>query len=183
MSDVLILNADFSPLTAAPLSTLSWKDAVKLVWLKDVKVLEYYEDWYVHSPSLTMQVPSIVVSSIYVKTSRGVKFNKTNLAIRDEFTCQYCMQKFDKNSLTMEHVIPRSRGGKTSWDNIVCACSKCNTAKGNRLIKPAKQPNRPTFGEILTKAKQMPLVVPDHSWIYYVGWPQHLVTVVPRTQF
>jgi 5-methylcytosine-specific restriction endonuclease McrA len=178
MSDVLMLNADFSPFSVAPLSTLSWKDAVKLVWLDQVKILEHYDDWFVHSPSVTIQVPSIVVSKEYVKTSRRVKFNKNNLVLRDEFTCQYCIQEFDKNSLTMEHVIPRSRGGKTSWENVCMACSKCNSAKGNKLIKPIKQPARPSFGELLTKAKQRPLSVPHESWIYYVGWPQHLVKVV-----
>lgn len=178
MSSVLILNADYSPLSVAPLSTINWKEAVKLVWLDQADVLEHYPDWYVHSPSTTIQVPAVLVSRIYVKTSRQVKFNKTNLCIRDEHTCQYCMKKFDTKNLTMEHVIPRSAGGKTNWTNIACACGPCNTAKGNKShIKPVREPYKPTMGEILTKVKKHPIVIPHPSWIPYIGWPPKLITV------
>lgn len=178
MSSVLILNADYSPLSVCPLSTISWKEAVKLVWLDQADVLEYYVDWYVHSPSTTIQVPAVLVSRTYVKTSRSVKFNKTNLCIRDEHTCQYCMKKLDTKSLTMEHVVPRSAGGKTSWINIVCACGPCNTTKGSKMhIKPVREPYKPTIGEILTKVKKHPIVIPHQSWIPYIGWPPKLITV------
>jgi 5-methylcytosine-specific restriction endonuclease McrA len=178
MNSVLILNADYSPLQVAPLSTLNWKEAIKLVWLDQVEVLEYYDDWFVHSPSVTLQVPSVVVTKNYVKTSRGVKFNKTNLCIRDEYTCQYCQKKFETKSLTMEHVTPRSHGGKTNWSNIVMACEPCNTKKGNRLqMRPVKEPVKPSIGEILTKAKKMHIIIPDVKWIPYIGWPPRLVTV------
>lgn len=178
MNSVLILNADYSPLQIAPLSTISWKEAVKLVWLDQVEVLEYYDDWFVHSPSVTLQVPSVIVTKTYVKTSRGVKFNKTNLCIRDEYTCQYCIQKFDSKSLTIDHVLPRSHGGKTNWQNVCCACGPCNTKKGNRRhIKPAREPVKPTLGEILTRAKKMPISIPDSKWIPYIGWPPRLITV------
>lgn len=178
MSSVLFLNADYSPLSIIPLSTISWKEAVKLVWLDQADVLEYYSDWYVHSPSTTIQVPSVLVSRTYVKPSRSVKFTKINLCIRDEHTCQYCMMKFDKKNLTMEHVIPRSAGGKTNWTNISMACVSCNTAKGNkRHIKPVREPYKPTIGEILTKAKKHNIVIPHESWIPYIGWPPKLITV------
>lgn len=178
MNSVLILNADYSPLQIAPLSTLNWKEAIKLVWLDQVEVIEYYDDWFVHSPSVTLQVPSVVVTKNYVKTSRSVKFNKTNLCIRDEHTCQYCLKKFDSTRLTMEHVTPRSHGGKTNWGNIVMACTACNTAKGNKThIKPVKDAKKPTIGEILTKAKKMPISIPDAKWIPFIGWPPRLVSV------
>lgn len=177
MNSVLILNADYSPLQIAPLSTLNWKEAIKLVWLEQIDVLEYYDDWFVHSPSVTMQVPSVVASKQYVKTTRSVKFTKSNLCIRDEFLCQYCLQKFDTKGLTMDHVIPRSHGGKTNWTNIVCACHSCNTRKGNKHQRPRREPVKPSIGEILTKAKKMPLIIPDAKWIPYIGWPPRLVTV------
>lgn len=178
MNSVLILNADYSPLQIAPLSTISWKEAVKLVWLDQVEVLEYYDDWFVHSPSVTLQVPSVIVTKTYVKTSRGVKFNKTNLCIRDEYTCQYCLNRFDQKSLTIDHVLPRSHGGKTNWINVAMACGPCNTKKGNRRhIKPAREPVKPNLGEILTKAKKMPISIPDSKWIPYIGWPPRLITV------
>ena len=151
-----------------------------MVYLDQADVLEYYSDWHVHSPSVTLQVPSVLVSRTYVKTSRSVKFNKTNLCIRDDYTCQYCHKVFDHKQLTMEHVLPRCRGGKTTWGNIVCACVSCNTAKGSRTDwKPAKTPCKPTYGEILVKAKNSPVYIPDEKWATYLGWPPHLVHVRP----
>lgn len=178
MSHTLILNADYTPMAVAPLSTVNWREAIKLVYLDQVDVLEYYSDWHVHSPSITLQVPSVLVSRSYVKTSRSVKFNKTNLCIRDEYTCQYCRKLFDHKQLTMEHVHPRSRGGKTNWENVSMACSPCNTSKGNRTdIRPIKPPYKPTYGEIMVKAKRRPIYIPDAKWMPYLGWPPHLVHV------
>ena len=166
----------------APLSALNWKEAIKLVYLNQVDVLEHYDDWFVHSPSTTIQVPSVLVSRTYVKTSRGVKFNKTNLCIRDDFSCQYCQKKLDQKSLTMEHVQPRCRGGKTNWTNIVCACIRCNTSKANRTDwKPIKEPRKPSYGELLVKVKNMPVQIPDAKWAPYLGWPPHLVQVRKNT--
>jgi 5-methylcytosine-specific restriction endonuclease McrA len=178
MNATLVLNADYSPLAVAPLSTLNWKEAIKLIYLNQVDVIEEYNDWFVHSPSVTMQVPSVVVSKTYVKSSRTVKFNKQNLCIRDNYTCQYCNQVFDLKSLTMEHVVPRCHGGKTSWTNVTMACSKCNTRKGHRLdVYPQTQPYKPSIGEIVSKVKKQPVVVPHSNWIPYIGWSPSLVTV------
>lgn len=178
MSHTLVLNRDYTPLNVAPLSTIAWREAIKLIYLDQVDVLEYYDDWYVHSPSVTMQVPSVMVSRTYVKTSRGVKFTKNNLCIRDNHQCQYCQRHFDARALTIDHVTPRSRGGKTTWTNVCCACSSCNTAKADKLLmRPMREPLRPTHGEILTKVKRTPVMIPDHKWIPYIGWPPQLVTV------
>jgi 5-methylcytosine-specific restriction endonuclease McrA len=177
-SCTLVLNADFNPLGVAPLSTINWKEAVKLMWLEQVDVLEYYKDWYVHSPSMTLQVPSVVVSRTYVKSSRSVKFNKNNLCIRDEHTCQYCLNPYGKSQLTMDHVLPRSKGGKTTWNNIVMACTRCNTLKGNKdKMKPAKEPQRPSMGEIVGKARRSAIAIPNENWIPYIGWNPKLITV------
>ncbi len=178
MSVTLCLNADYSPMGVSPLSTLSWRDAIKLVYLGQVDVIEQYADWFVHSPSVTMQVPSVVVSKTFVKSSRTVKFNKQNLCIRDDYTCQYCLQKFETKGLTMEHVQPRCLGGKTSWTNLVMACHRCNTRKGHRTdIHPCRAPYKPTIGEIVSKVKKQPIVIPNRNWIPYIGWSPHLVTV------
>lgn len=177
-SCTLVLNADFNPLGVAPLSTINWKEAIKLMWMEQIDVLEYYDNWFVHSPSLTLQVPSVVVSRTYVKSSRSVKFNKTNLCIRDEFTCQYCLKTQSKSQLTMDHVTPRCNGGKTTWGNIVMACVKCNTLKGNKdKMKPARDPVRPSLGEIIGKARRTPITVPNSNWIPYIGWNPKLITV------
>jgi 5-methylcytosine-specific restriction endonuclease McrA len=176
----LFLNADYNPLSVAPLSTLSWRESIKLMYLEQVDVLEYYPNWFVHSPSTQFQVPSVIVSKSYVKSSRSVKFNKTNLCIRDEFSCQYCGQVLHKNQLTMDHVVPRMKGGKTNFTNIVCACVSCNTAKGHRdKMKPRKEPQRPSMSDIVGKARRMPITIPDDSWIPYIGWNPKLITVTP----
>lgn len=174
----LVLNADYSPMALAPLSTLNWKEAVKLVWLEQIDIIEHYDDWFVHSPSLTLQVPSVVVSKTYVKTSRSVKFNKANLCIRDDHRCQYCGDEFDQKSLTMDHVIPKSLGGKTNWQNIAMSCVKCNTVKGHKTtMKPRKEPVKPSAGDIIAKARRMPIVIPNANWIPYIGWQPKLITV------
>lgn len=174
----LCLNADFSPMAVAPLSTINWREAVKLMYLDQIDVIEWYEDWFVHSPSVTLQVPSVIVSKTYVKTSRSIKFNKTNLCIRDDYRCQYCAQEFDTKQLTMDHVLPKSLGGKTNFTNIVMACTRCNTLKGHKTtMKPLKEPVKPTMGDIVTKARRMPIVIPNENWIPYLGWQPKLITV------
>ena len=174
----LILNADYNPMGVAPLSVLNWKEAVKLVYLDQIDVIENYDNWFVHSPSLTMQVPSVVVNKHYVKTSRAVKFNKTNLCIRDENRCQYCMVELEHKSLTMDHVLPKALGGKTSFTNIVMACHRCNTIKGHKTtMKPRREPVRPQLGDIIAKVRRMPITIPNANWIPYIGWQPKLITV------
>lgn len=179
MCDVLYLNADYSPMSVLPLSTLSWRDAIKLVYLGQVQCLDMYKDWFVHSPSVSLQVPSIVVNKKYVKTSRGVRFSKYTLCLRDDYTCQYCAQRFEFKKLTMEHVLPKSKGGKTNYLNIVMSCQPCNTQKGNKThIRPLKEPYKPTYGELVTKVKNQPVRIPHESWIPYIGWPPKLIEIL-----
>lgn len=178
MNATLVLNADYSPLGVAPLSTLTWKEAVKLVYLNQVDIIENYSDWFVHSPSVTMPVPSVVVSKTFVKSGRTVKFNKSNLCIRDDYTCQYCGEKFEMKSLTMEHVTPRCLGGKTNWTNVAMACNRCNTRKGHRTdVKPMRMPYKPLIGEIVSKVKKTPVIIPNENWIPYIGWNPSLVSI------
>ena len=178
MSNTLCLNADYTPMSIAPLHTISWKEAIKLSYLEQVDVIEYYENWVVHSPSITLRVPSVLVSKTYVKTARSIKFNKSNLCIRDDFKCQYCNKEFDAKNLTMDHVQPKCLGGKTTWTNIAMSCKSCNTAKGHKTImRPIKEPVKPTIGDIMNKVKKMPITIPDKSWIPYIGWNPKLITV------
>lgn len=180
-NDVLILNADYSLMSVSPLSTIGWKDAIRLTWLDQIDVLEEYPDWVVHSPTVTMRVPSVIVSRHYVKPSFAVKFTKLTLCVRDDFKCQYCLKPFEYRQLTMEHVTPRCRGGKTNFTNVCMACGSCNTKKGNKLnVKPVKEPYKPTYGELATKARKTPITIPDASWLPYLGWPPKLITIKKR---
>ena len=107
----LILNADFRPLSYFPLSLWSWQDAVKAVFLDRVSVLNEYET-EVRSPSMTMQLPSVIALKDYVPTSRRPAFTRFNVFLRDAFSCQYCGERAPAQDLTFDHVIPRCRGGR-----------------------------------------------------------------------
>ena len=130
----LVLNADFRPLSYFPLSIWSWQDAVKAVFLDRVSVISEYER-KIHSPSFEMRLPSVIALKEYVPAARRPAFTRFNVFLRDRFHCQYCGGDFATNDLTFDHVVPKSRGGRTSWNNVVTACSPCNLLKGNRLLQ------------------------------------------------
>ncbi|MEK1903741.1 MAG: HNH endonuclease, partial [Rhizobium sp.] len=123
----LVLNADYRPLSYYPLSLWSWQDAIKAVFLERVNIVEEY-DQLVHSPSLEMKLPSVVSLKNFVKPSTHPAFTRFNVFLRDRFSCQYCGSRED---LTFDHLVPRSRGGMTTWSNVVAACSDCNLRKGS----------------------------------------------------
>ena len=130
----LVLNADFRPLSYYPLSVWCWQDAIKAVFLDRVNIVSQY-DTLVRSPSFEMRLPSVVSLKSYVKPSRFPAFTRFNVFLRDRFTCQYCGERED---LTFDHVIPRSKGGVTSWENVVAACSACNLRKADMLPSVAR---------------------------------------------
>jgi 5-methylcytosine-specific restriction endonuclease McrA len=93
---------------------------------------------------LTFQVPSIIRLKNYVnirKTS-PIRFSRENIYVRDKYTCQYCLGRHSAKDLTLDHVIPVSKGGKKDWDNIVTACKTCNQIKANRTPNEARMPLR-----------------------------------------
>src|SRR5438132_1848987 len=119
------------------------------VFLNRVHVVSTY-DQKVHSPSFEMHLPSVVSLKQYVTQDRPPAFTRFNLFLRDSFACQYCGRAED---LTFDHVIPRSRGGRTTWENIVTACAPCNLTKGGRTpreagLAPRRPPHRPTMYEL-----------------------------------
>ena len=132
----------------------SWFDGVCLVYTGKVDILEEYEET-VSSPSVTMQVPAVVRLRKVVSThKKGVKFSRINVFTRDGFRCQYCGRRFPTSELSIDHVIPRSLGGRSLWDNVVCACVACNVRKGGRLPQEAgmrltKKPVRPPHSPVV----------------------------------
>ena len=127
----LVLNADYRPLSYYPLSLWSWQDSIKSVYLERVSIVNYY-DKIIHSPSFSMKLPSVIALKSFIKPLSNPNFTRFNVFLRDKFTCQYCGSN---KELTFDHLLPRSKGGKTDWDNVVTACSSCNVKKGGRLIK------------------------------------------------
>jgi 5-methylcytosine-specific restriction endonuclease McrA len=170
--DVVVLNTDLMPVNQLPLSTIKWQDAIKAVFLDTVSVIAEYEDWEVHSPSLTMRVPSVIMTKRYLHFQRKIAFTEEQIFLRDRYTCQYCHKVFPEHKLTMDHVVPRKYGGKTTWDNISSACGPCNFKKGsNKRIVPNVMPRKPTYYELLAIRKEYPLAIPCEQWIDYLDWP------------
>jgi 5-methylcytosine-specific restriction endonuclease McrA len=167
----LVLNADFRPLSYYPLSLWSWQDAIKAVFLDRVNIVSNYER-VVRSPSFEMALPSVVSLKNYVKPSRHPAFTRFNVFLRDRFTCQYCGER---DELTFDHVVPRSKGGHTTWDNVVAACSTCNLRKGDRLAReahmyPSRMPYQPTVHDLHQNGRLFPPNYLHESWMDYLYW-------------
>ena len=169
MSDVLLLNSDYNPISVLPLSVISWQHAVKLHFLNKISILEEYDDWEIHSEYLTMKVPAVAVSREYFKFKKSVKFSRNNLYLRDLYQCQYCADTFEHKELTIDHVVPRAEGGKTTFENTVTACKPCNHKKGAKLWKPLRPPFKPDQFHLINKWKMRPVRVRHESWYQYLG--------------
>ena len=171
----LVLNADFRPLSYYPLSLWPWQEAVKAVFLERVTTIAEYDE-VVRSPSTEIRIPSVVVLKDYVQPQKRVAFTRFNLFLRDEFRCQYCGGKGD---LTFDHVVPRARGGITSWENVVAACAKCNLRKGSKSLGRAgmslrKPPRQPGAEELRNQGRKFP---PNHlheTWLDFLYWDAEL---------
>jgi 5-methylcytosine-specific restriction endonuclease McrA len=149
---------------------INWKRAIKLVFLDKVEVVEE-SDREVHSITVSMKVPSVVRLMGFVRFRRkDAKYSRKNIYARDKYRCQYCAGQFSQEELTCDHVIPRSRGGRTEWNNIVTCCVQCNRKKGGRTpdearLRLIKAPTRPAWywGLQVRFAHRKP---PREWWVY-----------------
>lgn len=120
-----------------PIQIVLWRDAITSLYLGKQEAIASYDE-VVRSPSVEMRVPAVV--RILRQTGarkRGIKFSKQNVASRDGFRCQYCLDRLPMSRLTFDHVMPRSRGGETRWENVVMACGPCNSRKDDRTPEEA----------------------------------------------
>jgi 5-methylcytosine-specific restriction endonuclease McrA len=175
----LILNADYRPLSYFPLSLWSWQDAVKAIFRDSVVVVSEYER-IVRSPGMELKLPSVLALREYVPAARSPAFTRFNVFLRDGWQCQYCGDQFKTHQLTFDHVIPRSKGGRTSWDNIVTACQDCNLEKGSKLpgecgMYPFKEPDQPTIFELQENGRRFPPNFLHESWGDFLYWDTELV--------
>jgi 5-methylcytosine-specific restriction endonuclease McrA len=181
MPHTLLLNADGSVKSVIPLSTLNWQDAIKHVVLDTAYPLHNYEDWLIRSPSVTLQVPAVLMLRRQAKHKSSLRLTRSNVFLRDAHTCQYCGEKFREQDLTWDHVLPRSHGGATRWENIVAACSPCNTKRANNVrIRPRKEPWKPSYYEMVAKRQEIPIDVAHESWVPYMGWSEDMVNIRPK---
>lgn len=174
----LVLNADYQPLSYFPLSLWSWQEAIKAIILDRVAVVAHYER-VVRSPRHSLRLPSVVALKQYIPQNRYPPFTRFNLFLRDRFECQYCEGPFRAEDLTFDHVIPKSRGGLTTWENIVTACTRCNLTKGNALprecgMKPLHPPQRPTAHALQRAGRRFPPNYLHESWRDFLYWDSEL---------
>ncbi len=167
----LVLNADFRPLSYYPLSLWCWQDAVKSVFLDRVSIVSNYKR-IIRSPSYEMNLPSVIALKSFIKPSENPNFTRFNVFLRDKFMCQYCG---DKRDLTFDHLLPKSKGGLTDWENVVTACSSCNVRKGGKLYKDCdlklfNKPFVPSVDDLNKNGKHFPPNFLHESWMDYLYW-------------
>ena len=129
------------------------------------------DDEMVHTISFKIRVPRVIVLLLFDRMPRKeVKFTRHNIFERDKNTCQYCGKVFERQDLNLDHVVPRDRGGPTSWENIVCSCIPCNTRKANRTPQEAhmhliRKPKRPKWRPFV----QINFSIYQHdSWKHFI---------------
>ena len=129
MSDkTLLLNSSYETL-----SFVNNLKAVSLILNDKVEIMSEWDDFIIH-PGGKFKIPSILKMKYLVKRKyAALRFTKNAVFRRDQFSCQYCMRPLDHSSITMDHIIPKSKGGDNSFLNCVAACKPCNTKKGNKL--------------------------------------------------
>ena len=177
MQKTLLLNSDWTPLRP-----ISWTKAICL-WLDDkVEILaEYAEKVYHAIDDWSGKMPAVVRFLKYVSLNKEkVKFSRRNVFARDNFTCSYCGGQPGTENLTYDHVLPRSQGGKTVWDNIVTACIDCNFKKRDRTptqanMKLKKLPFKPTVRPSFTKLYADNPNTPE-EWQSFLYWNVELQT-------
>jgi 5-methylcytosine-specific restriction endonuclease McrA len=176
----LVLNADMQPLSWAPLSSWSWQEAVTAVMQRRVIQLKAYEEVTIRSARAEFEVPAVVCLRRYHQR-RAVPFTRFNLFLRDEFRCQYCGCEETAKNLTFDHVIPRSRGGRGGFGNIVAACQVCNLKKGNRTperagMKLRRPPRVPSPAEIDRVGRRLAVMHKDlhRTWLDFLYWDSEI---------
>ena len=162
MATTLLLNATYEPM-----KVISWQRAITLLFLNKAEMVESYDE-VIRSISHAVRKPAVVRLRRYARQDRSVKFSRENVYRRDDFSCQYCGARPGAAALTLDHVVPRARGGKTEWTNIVTACVRCNAVKADRTPEQARMPlpRRPF------KPASMPMLATHEC--RHPGWRDYL---------
>lgn len=165
----LVLNRDAQPISLLPLSTVDWQEAIRYMVLEKADVLASYDNWIVHSANWSTPVPAVLMLHEYQRVKTTVRLSKKNVFLRDQYKCQYCRQDVKDRDATLDHVLPLSLGGKSSWLNLATACKPCNYRKGNKTkMKPVKDPYRPDFWELVEKRRKLGFNFSHPSWEYFL---------------
>lgn len=157
--DVLLLNYSFEPL-----KIISWNKALTLFFRRKADVIEEYANRVIRSSAHEFQMPSVIRLNRYVHVQKysKLRLSKENIFFRDSYVCAYCKRHFKKKDLTLDHIVPLSRGGVKSWENLITACKKCNNTKGNQIpidssvSSKAFEPSIQSFMHIRMNAQTVP---------------------------
>jgi len=166
MSQVLVLNASYEPLNIT-----TWRRAAVLMLKGKAESLEEHSNRKIRTD---IKLPTVIRLRYFIKVPyRELTLNRKNLIQRDSYSCQYCGYKGDK--LSIDHIIPRSRGGEDKWENVTTACISCNIKKGNRTPKEAnmtlhKNPHRPLNNLSFEASKQINSGCHQEWKKYVIGW-------------
>lgn len=162
----LVLNAGYEPILM-----VSWQRAICLVIADKAEIVANYEK-AVRTVTSSWKLPSVVKLHRYVRSMRRfglVPCSRKNVFLRDHYQCQYCGVQCNQKTATIDHIHPRSKGGKTTWDNVVCSCDKCNRKKGSKSLKEIgyqlrNKPRQPTWKELKeTSGNKI-----DQSWLPFL---------------
>jgi 5-methylcytosine-specific restriction endonuclease McrA len=204
MSQCLKLNASYMPI-----DIISWQEAITLWVSNKAEIISTYEDKLLHTGNrfdkpdfynktfiksiwdekleswkTVIEMPAVIRLFDFVSPKKNLKFfenfTRQNIYNRDGGICMYCGQSVTRNKFTFDHVIPKSRGGKTSWTNIVCCCLKCNSRKNNRTpieagMKLIKKPFAPIIADdfntgVLKRLKEISRVWNNEKWLNWIYW-------------
>lgn len=182
-SAVLVLNRHYQPVHVTNV-----KRAISLLYQGVARAIDEqyrlydFEDWAalsaasdddaIHGVSRALRIPRVVVLAVFEKLPKvRVRFSRLNIYARDEDTCQYCGRKRKRADLNLDHVVPRSQGGRTSWDNVVCSCIECNLRKGGRTpaqagLKLLREPFRPKWTPLL---RGSPMKGAHRAWLPFLN--------------
>lgn len=162
----LLLNSTYQPI-----SFVDSRKAINLIVKGKVEVISSWKKKYVYSARDKIEIPAVIRLKYYVRwIPRKSRFNRNGLFRRDGYTCQYCGRKFKLSDLTIDHILPSSRGGKTTWMNCVASCFSCNNKKSNKTpdeahMKLLSLPKIPT----LSIKNEAELIDPIHN-----DWDQYM---------
>lgn len=170
----LVLNSDYKPISIFPLHTIPVEDAVTRIHNGTCHaVFDYDRKILTKSDTFEMKWPSVIARNRHDNVDERVKLAPESLFYRDHGICAYCEKPITIGSLTCDHVIPKSKGGKFSWENIISACGRCNLQKADNppigRWKPKFAPFKPTYYQLLARRKKFPIWVDDMNWMQFLG--------------
>lgn len=173
MDNTLVLDQGFQPHRV-----VTWQRAICMLFQSKAELIEEYDEEVYRGKTLVIKMPAVIRLLQKVKRKKSVRFSRINVLTRDNWTCQYCGHKFPTSKLNYDHVVPRSQGGKTVWNNIVTSCYPCNDKKSDKTPEQAglrlrKKPHKPSSLPVVAFFMEDRDNIPD-AWASWCYWHSEL---------